>query len=170
MPSTAIPRFNITSVPSPPPAPRPTAHAHGDTCSAGACVGAPYTCDDGLECTIDSCVGDGTCTFDTDPSCNVIDLVVSEMTAVPASVGIGERFQVSTTVTNQGTIATGRGFYLRYYLSADETIGYGDTYLGRIYTGALDGSSSATITPTFTMPLSRAPGAQFVVAAHRRRS
>jgi len=34
-----------------------------DICTAGACGGTTYSCDDGLSCTSDSCNGDGTCTF-----------------------------------------------------------------------------------------------------------
>ncbi len=33
----------------------------GDICGARACAGTPYDCDDGLNCTADSCNGDGTC-------------------------------------------------------------------------------------------------------------
>jgi len=34
-----------------------------DVCTAGACGGTAYACDDGLGCTADACNGDGTCTF-----------------------------------------------------------------------------------------------------------
>ncbi len=35
-----------------------------DVCNAaGTCSGSAYSCDDGLECTIDVCQGDGTCAF-----------------------------------------------------------------------------------------------------------
>ena len=33
---------------------------HTDTCSAGVCQGTSYTCDDGLTCTTDTCLGTGT--------------------------------------------------------------------------------------------------------------
>jgi DNA-binding beta-propeller fold protein YncE len=32
---------------------------HTDRCSAGVCQGTPYTCNDGLSCTTDSCTGTG---------------------------------------------------------------------------------------------------------------
>ncbi len=32
---------------------------HTDTCSAGVCQGTPYTCNDGLACTSDTCTGSG---------------------------------------------------------------------------------------------------------------
>ncbi len=32
-----------------------------DACKAGQCRGLPYGCDDGLACTDDACLGDGTC-------------------------------------------------------------------------------------------------------------
>lgn len=34
---------------------------HSDVCIEGACAGTAYDCDDGLECTLDRCLGDGTC-------------------------------------------------------------------------------------------------------------
>ena len=34
----------------------------GDACAAGACLGTPYVCDDGLSCTSDACDGQGGCT------------------------------------------------------------------------------------------------------------
>jgi hypothetical protein len=34
---------------------------HSDSCIAGYCVGTPYSCDDGLACTPDLCLGDGSC-------------------------------------------------------------------------------------------------------------
>jgi len=34
-----------------------------DTCAEGVCAGQTYECLDGLDCTEDSCNGDGTCTF-----------------------------------------------------------------------------------------------------------
>ena len=44
-----------------------------DTCTAGACVGLPYTCDDGLMCTADACLGDGECEFTPRPGFCYID-------------------------------------------------------------------------------------------------
>ncbi|HSA21447.1 MAG TPA: hypothetical protein P5076_08365 [Myxococcota bacterium] len=35
----------------------------GDLCTGGACTGEGYTCDDGLECTADTCDGAGGCSF-----------------------------------------------------------------------------------------------------------
>lgn len=34
---------------------------HSDQCKAGQCRGIPYGCNDGLACTQDTCVGDGSC-------------------------------------------------------------------------------------------------------------
>ena len=37
---------------------------HSDSCDGGTCTGTPYSCDDdGLECTDEVCVGDGTCDY-----------------------------------------------------------------------------------------------------------
>ena len=45
-----------------------------DVCDgAGHCGGTAYTCNDGLACTVDSCNGDGTCTFTTLPEDCVIN-------------------------------------------------------------------------------------------------
>ena len=35
----------------------------GDSCKGGVCAGAPYTCDDGFDCTLDRCDGAGACTY-----------------------------------------------------------------------------------------------------------
>lgn len=35
-----------------------------DSCDdSGACAGAAYSCDDGFDCTVDQCQGDGTCSY-----------------------------------------------------------------------------------------------------------
>jgi|GEM_PF-311706 len=44
-----------------------------DTCSDNACVGLPYTCDDELMCTDDTCLGDGECQFTPRPGFCFID-------------------------------------------------------------------------------------------------
>jgi len=46
-----------------------------DRCQAltGLCAGTPYDCDDGLWCTRDACLGDGTCSHAIDPLACVID-------------------------------------------------------------------------------------------------
>ncbi len=33
----------------------------GDVCKGGLCTAKPYSCHDGLDCTVDLCLGDGTC-------------------------------------------------------------------------------------------------------------
>ena len=45
----------------------------GDVCQAGACVGAPKLCDDGLECTLDVCSSDGCSTTGVAPGSCLID-------------------------------------------------------------------------------------------------
>lgn len=40
---------------------------YGDKCIAAACTGTSYACNDSVDCTVDVCNGDGTCTFTPDP-------------------------------------------------------------------------------------------------------
>ena len=37
-----------------------------DHCSKGTCIGTPYTCDDGIECTLNLCTGSGGCIYPVD--------------------------------------------------------------------------------------------------------
>ena len=39
---------------------------YNDRCQNGVCAGDSYTCDDGLDCTINTCLGDGTCNYSLD--------------------------------------------------------------------------------------------------------
>ena len=77
---------------------------------------------------------------------------------------IGERYQVSATVTNHGTTQANSSSRLYFYLSDDAVRDGSDQYVAYVWVGALAPGSSATVTPTFTMPLSRAPGSQFLLA------
>jgi len=45
----------------------------GDTCQAGVCSGTAYGCADGLLCTADACLGDGSCAYGLLPGWCLID-------------------------------------------------------------------------------------------------
>jgi len=62
---------------------------HTDLCTAeGACGGTAYICDDGLDCTTDACLGDGSCSVEVAEDACVIDGACVEGGA--SSPGSGE--------------------------------------------------------------------------------
>jgi hypothetical protein len=68
-----------------------------DVCTAGVCGGTDYTCNDGLDCTADSCNGDGTCTFAvTAGNCLVGGVCYANATTNPAN-----QCEQCTPVTSQ---------------------------------------------------------------------
>jgi hypothetical protein len=59
-----------------------------DQCQEGVCTGEPYPCDDGLDCTTDSCNGDGTCEAPILPGfCLVGNACYAADDPAPASAG-----------------------------------------------------------------------------------
>ena len=59
-----------------------------DQCNGGpssTCIGTPYTCNDGLTCTADTCDGDGTCTFTVTTGCAIGGVCYAEGTANPSN-------------------------------------------------------------------------------------
>ena len=91
------------------------------------------------------------------------DLVISAIDA-PASANPGSAVNVSNTVRNQGTIATGVGFRVGLYYSSDATCNTADTFLASRAVGALAaGATSAASTPV-TIPAAAVPGTRYICA------
>ncbi len=60
---------------------------HTDQCASNVCSGVAYTCDDSLECTSDSCRGDGTCLFMALPGyCQIAGQCVAANTVQPGNL------------------------------------------------------------------------------------
>jgi len=79
------------------------------------------------------------------------DLVVTALGA-PASVSSGQTITIPITVKNQGSATSGL-FYVGVYLSTDEIITTGDTYLGQEYISSLAAGAEITYTTTITIPV-----------------
>jgi len=61
-----------------------------DTCLIGTCQGIPYVCDDGLDCTIDQCTGDGNCAARLAANTCLIDgLCWPDLAPSPTNVCLG---------------------------------------------------------------------------------
>ncbi|GMV43126.1 MAG: hypothetical protein AMXMBFR64_48420 [Myxococcales bacterium] len=59
-----------------------------DRCTGGpssSCVGTPYTCNDGLTCTADTCNGNGTCTFTVTTGCAISGVCYAEGAVNPSN-------------------------------------------------------------------------------------
>ena len=80
------------------------------------------------------------------------DLVVGAPSANPNAVGPGETFALSATVRNRGGGAASTGTTLRYYRSADRTIGTGDTEIGTDAVPRLASSQSSSQSLAVTAP------------------
>jgi uncharacterized protein YkwD len=78
------------------------------------------------------------------------DLVVTGVSA-PASASPGSRVTVSATVKNAGDTSASYS-YTSFYLSADQSVDSGDTYLGRVYTSSLSAGSARTVSCTAAIP------------------
>ncbi|MHC4716197.1 MAG: CARDB domain-containing protein, partial [Planctomycetota bacterium] len=86
------------------------------------------------------------------PAHNAIDLAPTYANATPDTLVWGDTVDFSYGVKNYGTDAAG-GFYIKYYLSYNETISTGDHYLGYTYvSGGLAGGASTSGIKTLTLP------------------
>ena len=92
------------------------------------------------------------------------DLVESAVTNPPASVGLGQSFSVTDTVTNQGG-ATAAASSTRYYLSLDTTKSSKDKLLGGVRSvPSLGPGAASTGSRTVKVKTSTAPGTYFLLA------
>ena len=91
------------------------------------------------------------------------DLIVTAVDG-PSAATPGQTIQISTTVKNAGTAATGNGFSVRLYLSTDQTISVSDTYLGERQVPALAAGATNTASVSVIVPAQIVPG-QYDVGA-----
>lgn len=73
------------------------------------------------------------------------DLVITELSAVPATVSPGESLSITVTGKNQGTVPSGP-FNVGFYLSIDDTITPADTHIGTSSVESL-GAGSVSVSP-----------------------
>ena len=87
------------------------------------------------------------------------DLVVRQPAANPDALGPGGSFSLSAIVRNRGAGSASSGTTLRYYRSADATIGPGDTRIGTDAVARLGPSQSSAESVSLTAPT--APGTYY---------
>ena len=81
------------------------------------------------------------------------DLVVESPAVDENELSVGERFELSATVRNQGNAGSGFLMTLTYYSSTDATITTGDTEVGTDFVTALDPSETSDESIHLTAPL-----------------
>ena len=92
------------------------------------------------------------------------DLVVSGLTAPPASAIPGGSFDATATLLNQGT-GSGRNVGVRFFLSSDPNYDAGDTAIGIAFQNVeLVPGASLSLTDTLTIPTSMTPGTYYLLA------
>ncbi len=148
-------------------------------CVNGACVaGNPRCPDDGLFCdgtescneTTDSCHSSGNpcpigqaCDENTN-TCGAPDLVETSVSNPPANAVLGDKFDITDTVKNQG-VGTGGPSTTRYYLSLDAVKSSTDKVLtGTRAVPGLLASGTSTGTVTVTIPASIVSKPYFLLA------
>lgn len=93
-----------------------------------------------------------------------VDLVMTNVSTTATFMPLGNIATVSTTVKNQGAVATTTATTIGIYLSSDGTITTGDTLIGtRTVPGLVAGESSAGTT-TVTIPASLITGTYYLGA------
>ena len=92
------------------------------------------------------------------------DLIMTTV-AYAASANAGRNVNVTNTVQNTGNLDTATSFYVRFYLSTNNTIGGGDINLGqRLISGGLLISETDTAVSAVTIPAGTAPGTYYIIA------
>jgi len=89
------------------------------------------------------------------------DLVMQSVTA-PTTSRRGRYIRVSSRVRNSGTISTGKGFYVAFYLRSTKTSRR--YYIGRRWVGNLGAGSSSSRTSYFSIPRNIPRGRYYVMA------
>lgn len=92
-----------------------------------------------------------------------VDLVISAASVSPTAIIPGDSFNISATVQNVGTVATGTSTLLRIYLSDDEIIDSNDTILYGITINNLAGGASQVINRNYTYLSSDPPGVKYIL-------
>ncbi|MGE3540790.1 MAG: CARDB domain-containing protein [Candidatus Tectimicrobiota bacterium] len=102
--------------------------------------------------------------FRLDPSLGVANLLIDSLSSPPAAATPGSSFQVTETVSNQGTL-TASASTTRYYLSPDPVKSSTDTLLtGTRAVPSLAPGAASTGTASVTIPTSTLQGTYFVLA------
>jgi subtilase family serine protease len=92
------------------------------------------------------------------------DLVLSQVSGVPATIRLGQKMTLSDTVTNVGQGPAGAST-TRFYLSLDTTWALGDVVLsGARSVVALAGGAASTGSKAVTVPITVLPGTYYVLA------
>ena len=81
------------------------------------------------------------------------DLIVESPSVSENTLSVGERFELSATVRNQGNAGGGFLITLSYYLSSDATISTGDTEVGTDLVSSLDPSETSDESIRLAAPL-----------------
>jgi len=89
------------------------------------------------------------------------DLVMQSVTA-PSTARRGRTIRVSSRVRNSGTISTGKGFYVAFYLRSTKTSRR--YYIGRRWVANLGAGSSSSRTSYFSIPRNIPRGRYYVMA------
>jgi len=90
------------------------------------------------------------------------DLVVQSPATTPTSLNAGSTTSASCTVLNQGTAAAAASS-LKYYLSADNSYGTGDTYLATSAVAPLAANASVLVNSVLTVPANTAAGTWYIL-------
>ncbi|MBK7171764.1 MAG: T9SS type A sorting domain-containing protein [Bacteroidales bacterium] len=90
------------------------------------------------------------------------DLLVQTPAAAPATLNAGQTTTASCTVFNQGT-AISAASNLKYYLSADNVYGTGDTYLATDAITSLGIGSGLAVSEVLTIPSATAAGTWYIL-------
>lgn len=90
------------------------------------------------------------------------DLVIQSAASTPLTVTAGQTTTASCTVYNQGTAAAAAS-NLKYYLSADNSYGAGDTYLATDAIASLAAGSGSAVSELLTIPSATAAGTWYIL-------
>jgi subtilisin family serine protease/subtilase family serine protease len=95
---------------------------------------------------------------------NNVDLLMTGVSTTAASLSLGSAASVSSTIKNQGVVATTSSTTVGIYLSTDAIITTADTLIGARVVTSLAAGASATATTTVTLPAGTAPGTYYLGA------
>jgi subtilase family serine protease len=105
--------------------------------------------------------GNNTSTFPITVLSPLPDFIVSDLSVNPTSANPGGTVTVSFSIVNQGT-ATAAGTAHSIYLSPDNTITTGDTFLTSVGTGSLSPGASQPFSLSVVIPSSTPSGSMFI--------
>jgi CSLREA domain-containing protein/uncharacterized repeat protein (TIGR01451 family) len=111
--------------------------------------------------TTDPTPGNNTATTSTTVSGDGPDLVVTNLTVMPATVAPGEMVTVSFSIANRGTREANNAIHT-VRLSPDNVITAMDTFLGTVSTSPLQAGQSMPRNPTVPIPAGTPAGPMFI--------